>query len=230
MGPYDYILFDADNTLFDFDAAEAKALDAALLQFGYPCDDVTRPLYRAINHALWHRFNLGQISREKLLVERFAVFVRVMGREDDPVAFNRCYLDALSRNADLLPGAEELCRLLSERYTLAIVTNGNAMAQRGRFDRSPLKGLIPWLFISEEVGTQKPEPRFFQSVLDAMGISDRRRAVVVGDDPYSDILGGNRAGLDTIWYHPSATAAPEGISPTASVRSFDQLRALLLPS
>ena len=229
MLPYDYILFDADNTLFDFDAAEAKALDATLAHFGYPCDDVTRPLYRAVNHALWHRFNLGRISREKLLVERFAVFVQVMGGTDDPAALNRCYLDQLSRNADLIPGAEELCRALAPHCTLAIVTNGNARAQWGRFERSPLKDLIPWLFISEEVGAQKPEPRFFQAVLDAMGIQDARRAVVVGDDPYSDILGGNRAGLDTIWYHPAATPPPEGICPTAVVRTFAQLEERLLP-
>lgn len=143
MPRYDYILFDADNTLFDFDLAERKALRRALEEHGYPFDDVTESLYLAINRALWHRFDLGTIGREELLRERFAVFSHVMGGQDDPLEFNRCYLDHLAEGNDLLPGAEELCAALAPCCTLAIVTNGVAVAQRGRFERSPLKELIP---------------------------------------------------------------------------------------
>lgn len=229
MPRYDYLLFDADHTLFDFDRAEERALRRTLLDYGYPDSADVRSLYHLANRLLWHRFDLGEISREALAVERFAVLTRVLGGCHDPEALNRTYLEHLSEGSDLLPGAEELCRALAPHCTLAIVTNGMAAAQRGRFTRSPLSKLIPWLFISEEVGHQKPEAAFFQHVLSAMGISDLSRAVVIGDNLFSDIQGGQNAGLDTIWYHPSGNPAPtDGITPTYTVSSYEALQAYLL--
>ena len=74
---YDYLLFDADNTLFDFDRAEERALQATLEFFGYPLDSDTRELYCTINRVLWRRLDLGEISREALVVERFAALLRL---------------------------------------------------------------------------------------------------------------------------------------------------------
>ena len=93
MPRYDYILFDADNTLFDFDAAERQALQQALEAHGYPFDPWTEQLYLSVNRILWRRFDLGTIGKDELLRERFAVFSRVMGGQDDPDEFNRYYLD-----------------------------------------------------------------------------------------------------------------------------------------
>ena len=228
MPRYDYVLFDADNTLFDFDLAERKALRRALEEHGYPFDDVTESLYLAINRALWHRFDLGTIGREELLRERFAVFSHVMGGQDDPLEFNRCYLDHLAEGNDLLPGAEELCAALAPCCTRAIVTNGVASAQRGRFSRSPLPPYFSGLFISEELGCQKPQARFFELVLRAMDIRSPERAVVVGDNLLSDIQGGINAGLDTVWYNPNRLPNATTIRPTWEVHDFDALRALLL--
>lgn len=228
MPRYDYLLFDADHTLFDFDAAEVRALRATLQAYGYPVNPDTEELYRTINRLLWHRCDLGEIRREELVVVRFAAFLQVMGGDHDPAALNRFYLDRLAEGADLFPGAEALCRDLAPHCTLAIVTNGVASAQRGRFARSPLASVIPWVFISEEVGHQKPEPEFFRHVLSAMDIRDPARAVVIGDNLYSDIQGGINAGLDTIWYHPQGGENPTEIHPTHTVASYEELKRYLL--
>lgn len=228
MPRYDYILFDADNTLFDFDQAEEQALQHAFEDHGYPFQALTQDLYLAINRVLWHRFDLGELSREELLRERFAVFSRVMGGNDDPEEFNRCYLNHLAEGAYLLPGAEELCAALSPHCTLAIVTNGVASAQRGRFFRSPLSPYFDNLFISEELGYQKPQPEFFQLVLQRLPIPDPTRAVMVGDNLFSDIQGGINAGIDTIWYNPTQMPNPTDILPTWEVSDFTTLHALLL--
>ena len=225
---YDYLLFDADNTLFDFDRAEEKALLRTLEAFGYPVDGDTQALYRAVNRILWRRLDFGEIRREELVVERFAVFDRVMGGGKDPKALNRFYLDRLAEGDDLLPGAEELCRFLATRFTMALVTNGVAQAQRGRLSRSPLKELFPYVFISEEVGWQKPQREFFQAVSCAMDIRDPRRAVVIGDNLVSDIQGGLNAGFDAIWYNPSGLPNPTSIIPTWIAPSFSALKAYLM--
>lgn len=228
MPRYDYLLFDADHTLFDFDAAELRALRTTLHAHGYPEGPEVERFYRSLNHLLWHRCDLGEIRREELVVERFAVLARVLGKKDDPSALNRFYLDRLAEGSELFPGAEELCRALAPHCTLAIVTNGVASAQRGRFSHSALASIIPWLFISEEVGSQKPEAEFFRRVLSAMDITDPSRAVVIGDNLYSDIQGGINAGLDTIWYHPQGGENTSGIRPTHTVASYEELLHYLL--
>ena len=220
---YDYLLFDADNTLFDFDRAEERALQATLEFFGYPLDSDTRELYRTINRVLWRRLDLGEISRETLVVERFALFDRAMGGGRDAAALNRFYLDRLSEGAELLPGAEALCRSLAPRATLALVTNGVARAQRGRLARSALAGLFPYVFISEEVGWQKPQREFFSHVCSAMAIRDRRRAVVIGDNLVSDVQGGLQSGLDAVWFNPNGLPNPTQVRPTWEARSFAAL-------
>lgn len=228
MSRYDYILFDADNTLFDFDQSERRALRLTLEGAGCPCNDVTEGLYAAVNRALWARFDRGEVTREWLVVERFAAFLRIMGLPGDPQDLNRAYLDYLSRTVILYPGAEALCRRLSRRYTLAVITNGVASAQRGRFERSPLKELVPFLFISGEMGVSKPQTEYFRQVFQTMGITDPGRALVVGDNLLTDVWGGLNAGADAVWYNPRHLPGDPEIRPALEVDSFDALAALLL--
>ena len=179
MPRYEVVLFDADHTLFDFDRAEREALRQTLEEAGLPADGETEARYLSINRALWNRLDRGEVRREWLVVERFAALLRALGRTGDAAALNRAYLDHLGEGSYLLPGAQALCRALAPRCTLAIVTNGVARAQRRRFEASPLNGLIPWLFISEELGASKPDPAFFAPVLRTLGNPDPRRVLMV---------------------------------------------------
>ena len=228
MPRYDVILFDADNTLFDFDRAEEEALRATLARYGLPVTARSVAAYLAINRELWARFDRGEVSREWLVVERFARLLRTLGRPGDPAAMNRAYLTRLGEGAFLLPGAEALCRALAPRCTLAIVTNGVALAQRARFEASPLRDVVPWLFISEEVGASKPDPAFFAPVLRALGEPDRARVLMVGDNLLTDIQGGKNAGLDTAWFNPRRLPGDPAVVPTWEADGFPALRALIL--
>ena len=55
MAKYYCILFDADNTLLDFDAAESKALADTLRNYGIEPDAETVQTYRTINEELWRQ-------------------------------------------------------------------------------------------------------------------------------------------------------------------------------
>lgn len=221
---YKYILLDADNTLYDFDAAEHKALHKVLSDRGYSVDETTVDIYLKINTALWEAFARGEVTQEFLLVERFRRFMEQMGGDHDPVKFNTDYVTALGSNGDLIPGALEFCRELSGMgCTLAIVTNGATIAQRGRYSNSPLREYIPTIFISQEMGVNKPNPLFFDHVCRNMGISDRSQAVVVGDSLSSDILGGNQSGIDTVWYNPHNKAVYGAACPTYIAEDFSAI-------
>ena len=228
MPNYDYVLFDADNTLFDFDAAEHAALAATLERYGYSDRDTAREHYLRVNRALWAAFNKGEVTAEFLLVERFAALQRILGGGHDPAEMNVFYLARLGEGADLLPGAEALCRALAPHCTLAIITNGVPAVQRSRIAASPLSGLFPYLFISGEMGTQKPERAFFQTVFHTMGITEPGRAVVVGDSLSADIQGAANAGLPSVWYNPKGLPPGSGPLPTHTAAQLSTISAIIL--
>lgn len=225
---YPFVLLDADNTLYDFDAAEHKALCKVLADRGYMPDANTLKTYLDINNALWDAFARGEVEQEFLLVERFRLFEEKMGGGHDPIQFNTDYINTLATNADLIPGAVEFCsHLVQMGCTLAIVTNGSSVAQRGRYARSRLPEFIPTLFISQDLGVSKPDPLFFDAVCRKMGIEDRGQAVIVGDSLNSDILGGNQAGIDTVWFNPYHKPRSGPAWPTYTAAAYAEIEAMI---
>lgn len=230
MPRYDTVLLDADMTLFDFERSEREALSQALEDRGYPTDGETLALYHRINTALWCACERGEIDQDFLGVERFAAFMRVKGGTHDPRRFNRDYLEELGRRSYLLQGAEEFCRTMAEGgLRLAIITNGLPAAQWGRLERSALKGLISRMFVSMELGCRKPQREYFDKVCAALNITDRRRAVVVGDNLIADVQGGLNAGLDAVWYNPGGAPGREDIRPTLTAAGYGEILDFLFP-
>ncbi len=226
MARYDVILLDADRTLLDFERSERAALRRALAKWGLPQDDQVCDTYSKINDALWASLARGEIDQDFLVVERFAALLRLYGDPDSPTPaqLNRDYAEFLGQEAFLLPGADEFCRALGEMgLTLAIATNGLPGPQRGRYVRTGLDKLVPHLFISMEVGAQKPQREFFDRVLEALGVSDRSRTVMVGDGLGTDILGADRAGIDSIWYAPDGVELTGPVVPTWRAGSYGEI-------
>lgn len=227
MPRYDHLLFDADETLFDFRAAERAALLRTLEHFALPADEGTLARYSRLNQSLWDKLDRGEIERSFLVRERFDLLLRSLGAAGDGAELNEYFLRRLGECPQLLPGAEALCRALAPRFTLSIVTNGMSHAQRGRFDRSPLRSLIPHLFISEELGCQKPQRAFLDKVLAALSVTDRRRVLVIGDSLAADIRGARNAELDSVWYNPAGLPPDPDCPPTYTIFHLDQLTFLL---
>lgn len=201
---YKYILFDADNTLFDFDRSEYEALDLVMREYGIEIDEKQHEVYHEINDRLWKMLEVGEIEREKLKTERFVRFFEYLGIEMPDTAENVAhnYVEKLSLQNFLLPGAEEVCRELSPRYKLYLITNGLTFVQKRRISNSPLKKYFTDFFISEEVGYAKPEKAFFEYVSDSIGDSDKSDYIVVGDSLTSDIQGAVNFGVDSVWICP----------------------------
>lgn len=228
MPRYSVILLDADNTLFDFDAAEHRALALTLEAHGIPATPQATGTYLAVNRALWAAFDRGEIAQSALVVERFAQTLDKLGHPGDAAALSRDFLAHLGAQNDLLPGALTLCGQLAPHCALELVTNGVASVQRGRLARSPLGRFFPRPFISEEIGAQKPQRAFFEAVFTALDLTDTSRILMVGDSLGSDILGGARAGLDTAWYNPKGLPGRADVTPTYTVSTFDALADIIL--
>ena len=209
---YEIILLDADNTLFDYTKAEAAALEASFQYFNLNFCPENAEIYRRINESLWEQHNKGEIEVDELKIERFRRLFKALGVQRDAAEMGAYYLERLGDNAQLIDGALELCRALSTQCRLAIVTNGVSRTQRRRLDASPIKEFFEGIYISGEMGCQKPQKEYFDQVLIGMMISDKSRVLVVGDSLSSDIQGANNAGLAACWYNP------EGLPLTGNAR------------
>ena len=118
MPHYSYLLFDADNTLFDFDAANRNAFHTVCRQCDIPDTDETFALYERCNNAMWAAFDRGECTKDFLVVERFRRFLEAMALDRDPALCNRIHLTALGESTLLLSHAEEVCRTLSRTHRL----------------------------------------------------------------------------------------------------------------
>lgn len=226
---YEVILFDADDTLFDYDQAESYALREAFKQFGmHSSYEVCAPAYKEINKALWRDLELGLISSAALRVERFTRLFAAHGLELDPESFSAAYLLHLGEGIFLVEGAAELCNELAD-CRLAVITNGIKEVQYSRIQGSSLRGAFAQIIISEEVGSQKPERGIFDHAFARLGLTteDKRKVLIVGDTLTSDIQGGISYGIDTCWFNPLGKPKDPEIVPTYEIRALSELRLII---
>lgn len=228
MREYRWLLFDMDDTLFDFDAAEEYALTRLFRHYALPEIETAKAVYRSINAAVWEEFS-ATMELSQLFQLRFQRFFAAMDITGDPQEWNDRYLLLLSECPQLLPGAEELCRELAETCQLAVITNGLSHSQHRRLDASPLKDLFPHerRFISGDMELSKPDPAYFEKVLTSLGVTDPRHVLVIGDSLTSDIQGAANAGLDCVWLNAKGKA-PGAHTPTYTISELTELRRLLL--
>ena len=227
MTKYSYLLFDADNTLLDFDENERVSLSKAFMKFGIPCDEKTIALYHDINLMYWQMLAENKISKEELLIKRFSTLFERIGVDADPVQTENYYRAQLGQGCQVVPGAMEVCRKLKGTYKLYVITNGVAKTQHSRLKGSGFEDLMDGIFISDEIGYDKPDVRFFEYVQSHIEGFENSRALVIGDSLFSDIRGGVDFGLDTCYlnaYHKPNTSK---IKPNYEIQDIVELLTIL---
>jgi len=223
---YDVLLMDADMTIYDFHAAEREALRTVLDHLQITDPDAPA-VYSRINARCWADLEKGLITQDELRVRRFRELLEFYHVEADIDEVPQLYVEALSHQAPLLPGVLEAVKELSALAPIAIVTNGIPYVQHGRFDRSELRPYIKKLVISGEEGFFKPDPRLIEVALQRMGCK-KERALMVGDSLGSDILGAQRAGVDSCWYNPAGKECSLEKQPEYIISDLNEIKSILL--
>ena len=200
---YTWLLFDADDTLFDYPKAEASALRSTFEHFGQAFRPEFSRLYIVFNQQVWGEFERSETTPQELRLKRFRLLFEEIHATLAPEDFSPLYLANLARASDLLPGAAELLQALSVRHHIALVTNGLKDVQRPRLERSTIRPFIEKIFISEEIGAAKPDPAFFEAVFREIGCPPKDQVLIIGDSLTSDMQGGVNYGIDTCWYNPN---------------------------
>lgn len=225
---YELLLFDADETLFDFKMAEKQAFLKALEEYKLNVDkEESLKLYSQINKHIWEEFERGEITADRLRVERFERFSKKVEVDFDAVSFSKAYAKFLGEGAYLFEDSVEVIDYLSKKYKLALVTNGLKDVQKSRISKTPLKDYFQELIISDEIKISKPDPRIFDYALDKLGYKDKSRVLMIGDSLTSDMQGGVNAGIDTCWYNPNHLENKSGLSLTYEIHSLKELKEIL---
>ena len=225
---YDVLLCDADNTIFDFTKAEENAFAIACAHAGIDGAERLLPVYADINSAMWKLLELGGITQSVLRVRRFELFLTAIGRTDiDARDMGDTFADALGQQSVPLPGAVEAVARWSRVLPVVIVTNGISKVQHGRMEGSEVRRFISGMVISEEVGAAKPDPRMLELAMEKAGVTDRRRALMLGDSLSSDIAAAANAGVDACWFNPRGARNAKGLPVRYEIRSLDEVDAIL---
>ena len=206
------ILWDVDGTLLDFDAAERAAIRALFQKNGLgECTDAMLRRYSEINIGFWKRLERGEITKQEVLLGRFTQFFGEYSVDPSiAAAFNADYQLKLGDTIVYRDDSFEIVRSLREKVKQYVVSNGTVAAQTKKMQRSGFGELMDGVFLSEQLGVEKPNAGFFEKVFAAIRPTDLSEVMIVGDSLTSDIQGGMNAGIKTCWYNPEKKPVPDG--------------------
>ena len=223
------ILWDLDNTLLDPRPPERLAIRKCFrdLDLG-ECTDEMLDAYPAINNKWWTMCEKGEKTKDEILVGRFQEFLSVFGRPVDKAAdFLADYMDSLGDNIFPIPGALETLRFLKGKVKQYILTNGVWASQRKKLCNSGIIDIVDDVFVSEDIGIEKPEKGVYDRVLDKTGCTDSSEVLMVGDSLTTDIQGANNAGIPCCWFNPKHKARPADLRIDYEIDEIRQLLPIL---
>lgn len=225
---YDWIFFDLDHTLMDFSQSSKKAFSSAFLEYGLREQSGHYEVYEEANHAVWKDFENEKIDAITLRKKRFEDFFLAANIKGiDAWEFNTIYLNYLVEHSYMLEGAVDLLEYLDGKVQKAIITNGLKEVQRKRIKRLDIEKYFPVIVVSDEEGVSKPNPAYFDIVMNACGNPPKDRILIVGDSLNSDMKGGIQYGIQTCWCNLFGQVNTTNLEPTFEINHLSEFRDLL---
>lgn len=218
---YDLILFDLDDTLLDFTKSEKlsfrKTLESHIENKNF--QEIYND-YKNISQSLWGRLEKREITKDFLRVHRFELLFKKHNITLKAFDASEEYLSHLPRNVVLIDGAYDLCKTLSKKLEIGIITNGIEEVQKERLSRSGLTSFISFMVTSEASGFAKPDKRIFSTALQQANHTSC--PLMVGDRIESDILGAQNAKIDSCWFNPSRKTNSSQVNPTHEIHNLSE--------
>ncbi len=221
------VLLDIDDTILDFRKAESVAISKTFQALGIPTEDAVIRRYSEINQKFWERLEAGELTRRQVLMGRFIQLFGELGVKAEPEAAQEIYEELLAVGHYFMPGAEEMLEALYGDYRLFICSNGSSYVQAGRIKSAGIARFFERIFISEELGFDKPSSEYFDACFRQIPDFSRDRTVMVGDSLTSDIRGGRNAGITTCWYNPRRKPRHPENEPDYEIDRLEKLKPLL---
>lgn len=224
---FEYLLFDADNTLWDFSLSEKFALFKVVTENGVEYDPKHLEAYHKVNKACWHNFEKGNLLVKDLKRKRFELFCDEFDLELDATKMGKSYLQHLASTDFMIPGALNLLDRLARNHKLVMVTNGIKEVQRRRISNTAIESYFEVIVISDEIGVAKPHAGFFDYTFEQIGHPEKANVLMIGDSLSSDILGGNNYGITTCWFNPNKNEQNPEVIPSFEISTLEELIAIV---
>jgi len=224
---YEWLLFDLDNTLLDFNISEHYALGKVLEMVGLVLNDTYLAIYEKINRQCWDDFEAGKLPQAAINNLRFSRFLTAINQpHQDATKLGAYYLAQLSEKSVFMEGGEALLKNHAQPYKLGIITNGLKQVQRPKLIKSGLVDYFKVIVVSDEIGIAKPQPAIFAHAFEKMGFPAKEKVLMIGDSLNSDVQGGINYGIDTCWYNFTQKENSAQIKPTYEINHLRDLKTL----
>lgn len=227
------LLWDIDGTLLSFEKSERVSLKECFKELGL-CEltDEMIEVYSKINARYWQILERGEMTKPEILVKRYEDFLGLYGLDQSKASeLNEMYQGKLGIHVFFNDYSEEVVNNLKGKVVQCAVTNGTKVAQDGKLAKSGLNKMLDYLFISEEMGVDKPNIAFFDQVfasLEKEGITaEKDEILIVGDSLTSDIQGGVNAGIKTCWFNPEGKENTKGLPIDYEIKAINEIYDLL---
>lgn len=222
------VFLDVDNTLLDFDSCGMSAMRRGFEEFGFPFEEsMYHEIFHRINTPLWEMIERNEFTREGLFKVRWTLIFRALGINADGPAFEKRFLELLETAAVPVTGAPELISYLENKYILCAASNAFYKQQLKRLTLAGMAPHFQHIFVSEQLGANKPHTAFFNACLSSLPGIRADECVMIGDSLTADIAGGSNAGMQTIWFNHDHIAVPSNCRASCIVDSLDEIRKIL---
>lgn len=200
------ILFDLDNTLFPFDEywsqATTETFFKSYLTKHLPYHEFLTH-YKYFDHHLWllhqeRKITLDEL-RQKRLIETLKRFDINIGKKEANDYFH-LFFERLLMKIKPNPDINAFLKELKSTYNIGIITNGKIKEQTLKIEKLRLNEVFQsnQIFISEEIGFEKPQVEAFHIPLSSYKTAPEQ-ALFIGDSWNNDIKGAISAGMSAIW-------------------------------
>ena len=221
------VLLDLDNTIIDFNECARRAIMDIFQKLGFHYDDNVFNTFLTENVKIWKRLELGEIDKPYLRANRWNIILNRLGIDYDGTIIEERFENGVALGAYPVEGAYELLDYLYDKYDLYVVSNGLKFVQESRVKIGKYDKYFKALFLSEDIGVQKPDIRFFQHCHEKLGFPQKGEIILIGDSLSADIKGGNDFGIDTIWFNIHGDENKTDVTPTYIVNKLKEIEDII---
>ncbi len=204
------VIFDIDNTLYDYDKAHAAGWEA-LLAYVREHLAIDREIFARLHREAAERVKERLGADCPAVHDRCLRYHTLLEENHLPthhaIAMSELYWDTMIGSAVPIPGIMEcLSKLKEAGYILGIGSDMTIEYQLKKLIRLQMLPCFDFLVCSETVNAEKPAKKLFLACAQKAGVPPED-CLFIGDNLRKDVLGAQNAGMEALWFAPSENQA-----------------------
>lgn len=194
------VLIDIDDTIFDFEKCSKNSFLKTLEKFNLKFKEEDFSYFNKVNDILWTKQKLGEINIKEVFIKRDYLMGKYFNINIEKGLFNDLFVKFLYDEIEMVDGIEDLLLYLSDKYQIFTASNGIYKMQENRLKKSNLDKYFDEIFVSDKIGFEKPDKKFFQKIMDLTKFSNDD-LIMIGDSIKSDIIGAKNSKIKSIYFN-----------------------------